>query len=168
MAGIGYLSDRQRRELAIIPRIIWAVVIQDRALESDDASEIERLRSAMSQVCVEPLEGLDDKRARRIANQIDRLARDVVETDLEGQPNAKVVAICWHVLAHLVETGALVIHEGTPMAEAAAILEPAFQHIYGEPAVARSIDKQARRLLAKLQSEGLWTSAPAMGEREMA
>lgn len=143
-------------------------MVQERALESDDASEIERLRSAMSQVCMEPLQDLEPKRAARIANQIDRRARDVVETDLEGQPNAKVIAICWHVLAHLIETGHLVIHEGTPMAEAAEILEPAFAHIYAEPAMARSIHKQARRLLDNLQREGLWTVAPAMGEREAA
>ena len=163
-----YLSDRQRREIGIIPRIIWAVVVQPSALQSDDAAEIERLRNAIDKVCMEPLQGLEPKRAAKIANQIDRLACDVVETDLEGQPNAKVVAICWHVLAHLVETGALEIHEGTPMAEAAEILEPAFAHIYASTYQSRSIDKQARRLLDKLQREGLWTAAPAIGVMEAA
>lgn len=162
-----YLSDRQRRELAIIPRIIWAVIVQDSAVQADDARDIERLRSAMSHVCMEPLDGLDETRSRRIANQIER-ATEAVVGDLEGQPNAKVIAICWHVLAHLIEHGALEIHEGTPMAEAAEILEPAFAHIYAEPVMARSIDKQARRLLDKLHREGLWTAAPAMRERETA
>lgn len=162
---MSYLSDRQRRELAILPRIIWAVVIQERALISDHPKEIEKLRSAMAQVCMEPLEGLDERRARRVANQIERAAQTVV-ADLEDQPNAKVIAICWHVMAHLIETGHLVIHEGTPMAEAAAVLEPAFQHVYDEPAVARSIDKQARRLLERIQAEGLWTAAPSMRAME--
>jgi len=162
MMAASYLSDRQRRELAILPRIIWAVISQESALQADNDDDATRLRELITETCQEPLQGLHGRDRIKVANQIDRLAREIVATDLEGAPNAKVVAVCWHVLAHLVESGALEIHEDTPMAEAAAILEPAFAHIYAEPAVARSIDKQARRLLDRLHSQSLWTIAPAL------
>jgi transposase len=163
-----YLSDRQRREIGVLPRIIYVVITQEGALAEAQDGEDARLIDAMGKVCLEPLEGLDARHATKIARQTTETARRVVWQDLHDAPNAKVIAIVWHVLAHLTATGYLEIHEGSPMAEAAEILEPSFQHVYSSPERARSIDKQARRFLERLQAEGLYRGVPAMGEMEVA
>lgn len=164
-----YLSDRMRRELAILPRILLSVCRQDGSLVEDDPGEIARLRAALDAVNAETFDGLMPRDADKAERQIVRATRAVIlGAGLEDQPNAKIVAAVWQMLAHLIEHEALVIHEGSRMADVVAILEPAHAHVYEAPALARSAEKTARRLLRAMHAEGLWTGVPAMEAREVA
>jgi hypothetical protein len=156
-----YLSDRQRREIAILPRILLSVCRQDGALVEDgDEGSIARLRKALDAVNEEAFAGLMPKEADKAERQIVRATKAVIlRSGLEGQPNAKIVAAVWEVMEHLIASGDLVLYEGTPMAEAVAILGPAHAHVYDSPRLAKSAEKTARRLFQAMQAEGLWTRA---------
>lgn len=157
-----YLSDRQRREIAVLPRILLSVCRQDRALVEDEseAGTIERLRKALDAVNEEAFAGLMPKEADKAERQIVRVTSAVIaRSGLEGQPNAKIVAAVWEVMEHLIKSGDLVLYDGTPMAEAVAILGPAHAHVYESPRLAKSAEKTARRLFQSMQAEGLWTRA---------
>ncbi|MGP9819209.1 hypothetical protein ACTZWW_04270 [Salinarimonas sp. NSM] len=165
------LTDRQRREIAVLPRILWSVCRQDGALVEDgDEGSIARLRAALDAVQEEAFAGLYfPKDLRKAEDQITKATRAViVRAGLEDQPNAKIVAAVWQVFAHLIEHDELAIHDGSPMADVVAILEPAHAHVYESPALARSAAKRARKLLDALHAQGLWTRVPAIGEREVA
>jgi hypothetical protein len=156
-----YISDRQRREIAILPRILLSVCRQDGALVEDgDEGSIARLRKALDAVNEEAFAGLMPREADKAERQIVRTTKAVIlRSGLEGQPNAKIVAAVWEVMERLIESGDLVLYEGTPMAEAVAILGPAHAHVYESPRLAKSAEKTARRLFQAMQAEGLWTRA---------
>lgn len=170
MSAPRYLPDRARRELAILPRLLLMVIRQETALAVEDESdraEIERLRAAMNAVCEEAFAGLTEAEADKIERQILRVTRAViVGAHLEDQPNAKIVAAVWHVLAHLIEFEALVIHDGSPMAEVVRILEPAHAHVYESPAMARAAEKLGRQIFREMQRAGAFAGEPAMGGTE--
>lgn len=147
-----YISDRQRVELAIPARLVFGLVCCN-PFSDPDAPEVEKIKNLMMQACVEPLDGLPEKKVGQLARRIERLHDEIADM-VDQASSLKVSMAFFYMLEHLIERGVLVLWEGSAFGEAITMMTPMFVHGFEEAKVDKSAQKTARKILATLQSHG--------------
>lgn len=161
------LTDRQRVELAVPARLIFGLAVSDCFAPEPDLTpeqlaegqaQVARLRAHLVTACVEPIVDLAPRLQGKLARRIERTVEEIGRY-FDGQDNLKVALCLYYFLADLLEREILVLFEGSAMAEAMALLLPMMEHGFGRERLDASAQKQARRLLARLQAAGLYGAA---------
>lgn len=118
-------------------------------------ARLKQMQELLRRACLEPLEGLNVPVAQVLGNKVDKLHSDIMG-EYENQRADKVAAAVFYFLKDLTDSGYLELWEGSPVAEAAALYVPMIEHVFEEHKLDESAQKQARRILAKLQEKGYY------------
>jgi hypothetical protein len=153
---------KDRVEFALPARMMFAISMSntvafdgpEEAMEQG-RQDLERLRTLLKQASVAPLHGLPLNIAMVVGQQIDRLHNHAM-SDLYNQRGDKVAAAIYYFLKNLIDSEYLELWEGSPVAEAAAMYLPMIEHVFENVKLDESAQKQARRILAKLQERGYY------------
>lgn len=149
---------KERIECAMPARMMYAVahlkafVFVD---ETEGPAQLKQMQDLLQRACFEPLEGLNAPVARVVGNKIDKLHAEVMQ-EYESHRADKVAAAVFYFLKDLTDTGYLELWEGSPVAKAAELYIPMIEHVFEENKLDESAQKQARRILAKLQEKGYY------------
>jgi len=149
---------KERTECALPARMMFAVANLDAFVFVDDVEgplRLERMKALLRVACLEPLKGMAPPVARVIGNKVDRLHTKMME-EYNEQRADKVAAAVFYFLKELTDSGYLELWEGSPVAEAAELYLPMIEHVFEEKALDESAQKQARRMLKKLQEMGYY------------
>jgi len=151
---------KQRTEAALPARMMFAISQMAvfgfaPGMEDQGRRDLERMRALLMRACLEPIEGLPRQMALLLGKQIDRLHNQVM-AEYDQTRADKVAAAVYYILKELTDTGYLELWEGSAMAEAAAIYLPMIEHVFNEERLDDSAQKQARRIIQKLQSKGYY------------
>lgn len=151
---------RERIEAALPARMMFAVSKMpvfgfEEGREDEGRRDLDRMSRLLMQACLEPIEGLPRNLAVILGKTIDRLHCQVM-ADYDKDRADKISAAIYYFLKDLTDSGYLELWEGSPMAEAASIYLPMIEHVFDETKLDASAQKQARRILAKLQEKGYY------------
>lgn len=151
---------KERTEAALPARMMFAISQMSvfgfaPGTEENGKRELERMRALLMRACLEPIEGLPRPMALLLGKQIDRLHNQVM-AEYDKTRADKVAAAVYYILKELTDTGYLELWEGSAMAEAAAIYLPMIEHVFDEERLDESAQKQARRIIQKLQAKGYY------------
>jgi hypothetical protein len=152
---------RDRTECAIPARMMFAIAVQDvfgfePGKEEEGKKTLAQLHLLLKVACLEPLDGLSPKVRLVLSKQIDRIHAKVMD-EYDQTRADKVATAIYYFLKELTDTGYLELWEGSPVAEAAALYLPMIEHVFEEEKLDAAAQKQARRILNKLQGMGLYT-----------
>ena len=150
---MSYLSDRQRVELALPARALWAVV-KCATGENDQANLV--ILNKIQRACKEPLEGLSPKDHRKLSNRIDRVFSEAIEPFSSNVSSGKMGLVIYYLLVDLVDRDILELYTDSPIAEAINELLPALSPIIEIKKVDRSAQRQAEKLFAHLREMGYY------------
>lgn len=151
---------KERVECALPARMMYTIamanvfVIHD-GYEDEAKAAISKLRDLLKVACLEPLDGLGGNVQRVIAKIVDRVHRDVM-SEYSDQRSDKVATAIYYFLKYLTDSGYLELWEGSPVAEAAALYLPMIEHVFEQEKLDSSAQKQARKILTKLQEKGYY------------
>jgi hypothetical protein len=149
-----YLSDRQRVELALPAHVMMGVVI---AGVEDQDDDYRRCVTLLRTAAREPVADLDARKERKIQQRVRRLHHDVVRPySGEGEDVGKFGLIVFFWIAAMVETSYFVFAAGSAIDEALKLYIGAIEHKAREPRVVASAQKQARKMIARLQALGFY------------
>lgn len=153
-----YVSDRQLAESLIPVRFFWDILwhgLSDR--ESDDSVVLLGLVRRAER---EALTGIDEKRAAKILRRARRVNEAVVKPFMEAETHvAKFGLVTYYVLRRLVDAGRLVIADESALdVVQTALLSPegTLSEFANIEKIDASAQKQARKVFATLQAEGLF------------
>lgn len=160
-----YLSDRQRVEMAL-PAVLLHQCVGSCIASAEEkglapSAEEDRLfdreiMHLLTEACAAPLEGLDPRRAAKLAMRIKR-TRDLVMEPYRDDTMMKVFLAVLHVVKLLTDDDAFLLIEGSDFERAITMLLPELEkHDDLWDAVERSGRKQARKILLRLQAAGLY------------
>jgi hypothetical protein len=159
------LTDRQRVELAIPPRLVFGLVVADcfginPESDPDEAQaeldrNVARLKELLAVACAEPLDGLPAGKRSSVARRIERVTNTVAE-EFDQQPAAKIGMALYYFLEDLLQRGVIHLWDGSAFAETMQILMPMFEHGFAIERMDASAQKQARRMREQLQREGYY------------
>lgn len=155
---MSYLSDRQRVELALPAHVMMGVIIAGVEEEDDD---YRRCLALLRTAAREPVASLSDRNARKIQQRVRRLHHDVVRPYAgDGQDVGKFGLIVFFWIKAMVETSYFVFAAGSAIDEALKLYIGAIEHKASEPRVVASAQKQARKMIARLQALGFYPGLP--------
>lgn len=151
---------KERVECALPARMMFAMTMQDvfgfqDGMEEVGRAQLERMRLLLKVASIEPLQQLSGQAALVLSRQIDRVHAQVME-EYDKHRADKVAAAIYYFLKELTDTGYLELWEGSPVAEAAALYLPMIEHVFEEVKLDASAQKQARRIIQKLQEKGYY------------
>jgi len=149
---------KERVECALPSRMMFTIAIQNVFCFNDEVEgkkDLESLRSLLKFAALQPLEGLPNRLRLVVAKQIDRVHASVMD-EYDQQRADKVATTIYYFLKEITDSGYLELWEGSPIAEAAALYLPMIEHVFEIEALDGSAQKQARRVLSKLQSKGYY------------
>jgi len=148
---------RDRVEFALPARMMFAIACSKCVVTTDAEGEakLKKLRTLLTQASVQPLEGLPLNIAMVVGQQIDRLHHQIME-ESDQQRGDKVATAIYYFLKELIDSQYLDLWEGSPVAEAASLYLPMIEHVFDEVKLDQSAQKQARRILNKLQERGYY------------
>lgn len=149
---------KRELECALPARMINAIAMADVFVPTDDPDgpkHLERLRQLSLFAGIQPIEHLAPRVQLVASKHIDRVHAQVTD-ELDGQPGAKVAATIWRFLKEVTDSDYLELYEGSPVAEAAGLFLPMFEHAFEIEALHASAVKQSRKILAKLQTRGYY------------
>ena len=160
-----YLSDRQRIELGLPPRLLRRVLEGAMALQvgaggtvSDDDHECVRM---LREAEFEAFSGLSQGDAAKMQARLDRTQREFLR-EHEQAAIMKVFLLVLYWLHERLEEGTLEMREGTAFDVASSALIgrlSEFEDIWGD--VEKSARKQARRLQDRMRSLGYFRTPAA-------
>lgn len=151
---------KERIECALPARMMYHIASSDvfyiiEGRESEAHALLMQLRDHLETACLEPLQGLAPKVQKIVGWQIDRLHAQVMDGYHDHRAD-KVAAAIYYFLKELTDTGYLELWEGSPVAEAAAIYVTTIEHVFEEGRLDDSAQKQARKIVKKLQERGYY------------
>jgi len=129
------------------------VFVFDEGKEEEGKADLMKMRHLLKVASIEPLEGLSRKIAMVVGKQIDRIHNDVM-AEYDKQRADKVATAIYYFLKDLTDTGYLELWEGSPVADAAEMYLPMIEHVFDQEKLDASAQKQAKRILKKLQDKG--------------
>ena len=154
-----YLSDRQRTELALPAHVMMGVLFA--GVEEQDA-DFERCVTLLKTAAREPVDDLDDRKARKIQERVRRLHHDVVRPySGDGAEVAKFGLIVFFWIKAMVETGYLAFADGSAIDQALRLYVGAIEHKADEAKIVASAQKQARKMIGRLQAQGYYAGLEA-------
>ncbi|WP_244276282.1 hypothetical protein [Methylobacterium indicum] len=163
------LSDRQRVEVAIPAYLLLALtsapgVIVPAGPEMTGKAEvaIAAMKNDLTQACVEPFNDLVGKKQHALLRRVERIGKGVI-AGWGDRPALSVMLTLWYFVKDLTDREVLILWEGSAMARAANTLLPMFAHGFEEQKWDASAKRQAGRLLAQFQAEGLYSGGPLLG-----
>ncbi|MDQ0510916.1 hypothetical protein [Ancylobacter amanitiformis] len=149
-----YLTDRQRAELCLPAHVMMGVLFAG-VVEQD--AEFTRAVELLKTAAREPITDLDDRKARKLLERVRRLHHQVVQPYAgEGEDVAKFGLIAFFWIKMLVESGYFIFAEGSAIDEALRLYIGAIEHKAEEPRVVASAEKQARKMIRRLQAQGYY------------
>lgn len=149
---------KERVECALPAAMMYAIMTLDVFVVVDKEkglAEKERTKALLKKASLEPLDGLPVKVQIVVAKQIDRV-HDAVTKEFDGQKADKVAAAIYYFLKEITDSGYLELWEGSAVAEAAASFLTMIEHVFDNEKLDQSAQKQARRLLSKLNQRGYY------------
>jgi hypothetical protein len=149
---------KERVECALPARMMFALMVQDIFVIVDPVkgtADKDRCMQLLKAACFEPLDGLPNKMRVILAKQIDRIHAHATD-HLDQQRADKVAAAIFYFLKEITDTGYLELWEGSPVAEATALFIPMFEHVFENEKLDQSAQKNARKILTKLQERGYY------------
>lgn len=154
-----YLSDRQRTELALPAHVMMGVLFA--GVDKPD-TDFENCVSLLKTAACEPVGDLDDRKARKIQERVRRLHHDVVRPySADGADVAKFGLIVFFWIKAMVETGYLAFADGSAIDQALRLYVGAIEHKAEEPKIVASAQKQARKMIGRLQAQGYYAGLEA-------
>lgn len=145
-------------EVALPARMMFTISVANVFVYEDEErgkEKLEKMRGLLKFACLQPIERLPMTTRKVAAKHIDRLHAKVMGS-YENQRADKVATAIYYFLKHLTDTGYLELWEGSPVAEAAELYLPMIEHVFEETKLDASAQKQARRILSKLQEMGYY------------
>ena len=148
------LTDRQRVELAIPTRLLYGIAAGNHfscfdasgnVSDKEGFAILHRMRGLLSAACHEPLADLPPAPAAKLARRIERTYRDLIIAEHEAAA-ARVALSILYFVRDLIESEAIILYDGSPVAEASDLLIPMVEYALDNPAIARSARKGAKRL----------------------
>lgn len=151
---------KERVECALPARMMFAMSVQnvfgfEDGKVDEGMRDLNRMRELLKVACLEPLNGLTRQAAIVLSRQIDRVHAQVM-TEYDQQRADKVATTIYYFLKELTDSGYLELWEGSPVAEAAALYLPMIEHVFEQERLDASAQKQARRIITKLQERGYY------------
>lgn len=131
----------------------------------------QKTRKLLIEACGEALNGLYPKtKELSVLKRIERTHHEVIKPYLKADnPDPrKIGLIAFYLLQHLVETGTLIVPEESSFGQALEVMLPALspwsgatdQEVADYDNLNRSAQKQVRKLLINLQTEGYYKHIP--------
>ena len=164
------LSDRRRVEFILPPLLMEALIsgmgarFVRAAAEGDDPAETEtaRVQSAvlLALFAAAVDQAVEDVLPRKRAALIRRAKREAVAVcaELDHAPAVKIAMVVYYLLCDLGPLGFSIV-EGSPLHQAMERLVPLIGHGFAEARRDASAQKQADRLLRRLQVRGWYRPA---------
>ncbi|MDP4026956.1 hypothetical protein Q8W71_30670 [Methylobacterium sp. NEAU 140] len=156
------LTDRQRLELALPACLLFtlsdlpgAFVPADPALAARAEADIAELRENLRTASLEPFADLTPRKRGAVLRRLERVVKGVT-AGWTGQSMLGLALTLWYFLEDLTEREVLLLWEGSAMDRAMRRLVPMFEHGFAERARDAEASEGARRLLARLQADGLY------------
>lgn len=160
-----YLSARHRVEAAILPRLLLGIV-QDGGFKAFDAAGnvvdrgeaeiVGKLAEYLTEASREPLDGLSEVEAAKLARRIDRLAGSIFDV-WRGEPAVKWAIAIMATIRDLHDAGYMLIVDGSAMHRAYELFLPRLDDALAHDRIVRAGEKQSRHLLRDLsQKHGLF------------
>lgn len=161
------ISDHQRVEFLFFPQMLYSIVNSGTIDKSHpDFARCNRHILAARDAA---LHGCDDRRRGNLLRRVHRLDRNVMQHWVGGEIRCdKVGLMVWDVLQAVLDQEYLVLHEGSDVAEALTILTPILEHALEIETLRKSAEKQAPKLLARLQAEGYFLGVTMTDRQEAA
>lgn len=160
--GVTYLSDKRRVELALpaalLHRIFAACIEHSKGSAEGEEFEYDReVITALRVAAIEPLEGLDPRRQRKLAVRVTRMQAQILDP-FEDRPIMVCFLFVLYWLKGLLDDGTLVLIDGSPFEQAVSALIPELsKHEDLWEAMEKSAVKNARKLTQALRGEGFYT-----------
>ncbi|KMO14143.1 hypothetical protein QR78_23975 [Methylobacterium indicum] len=120
------------------------------------------MKNDLTQACVEPFNDLVGKKQHALLRRVERIGKGVI-AGWGDRPALSVMLTLWYFVKDLTDREVLILWEGSAMARAANTLLPMFAHGFEEQKWDASAKRQAGRLLAQFQAEGLYSGGPLLG-----
>ena len=152
MSRLDYLSDRQRVELMLLPMIAQSVVKfgADNPNDPTAIAAIDHFAAAIHEVVA----NLPNKKRYSLLRRASFLHNSVIQPHREaGGRVDKVGLMLYYIIHWSLQSGYLVLHDGTPMAVGLDLLLPALTFSANVVKLDASAHKAAAKLLAALQEE---------------
>lgn len=155
-----YRSDRQIAE-ALLPVTLLHTVVHDGA-DLDDTL-IKQVLTWLTEAGTEVCAGLTPQKATAIMRRVDRIHNHLIDPFKKAEaPLAKVGLTVYYLLERLRDCGYFRLEDGTSLDKAiAAILDEGgtLAQLANVEAADKSAQKQARKLLDALKTDGLYREA---------
>ncbi|VTZ27853.1 conserved hypothetical protein [Methylocella tundrae] len=149
------LTDKARVELALPALVMFDVMTA--GVDDPASPEAREAIDLFAQAAEEPFADLLPPKRRSLERRAERLFEDVMRQHRqEGALVAKAGLVWFYALQRIVAQDYLVLHEGSAMARGMDLIMPALQPAANEPALNRSAEKQAVRLLKRLNWLGYY------------
>ncbi|KMO32898.1 hypothetical protein VQ02_22610 [Methylobacterium variabile] len=113
------------------------------------------MRTDLTRACLEPFNDLVGKKQYALLRRVERIGKGVI-AEWTDRPALSLMLTLWYFVKDLTDREVLILWEGSAMARAADKLLPMFEHGFEQQKRDASAQKQAGRLLARLQAEGLY------------
>lgn len=151
---------KERVEAAMPARMMYAVSKMNvfgftPGREEEGKKDLARMSELLMQASLEPVSGLRRDVALVLGKTIDRLHGQVM-AEYDQTRADKVAAAIYYFLKDLTDSGYLELWEGSAMAEAAGIFLPMIEHVFEEEKLDASAQKQAARIMKRLQEKGYY------------
>jgi hypothetical protein len=165
-----HYNDRQRIELSIPALLLHALVsmaqfavgseghIDAEADQADARAAEQALRRLTGEAMMQPFRGNTPQVEVKLLRRARRETAEVVG-ELDGQSAIKIAMALYYFLVELVDGGYLEVWEGSFVHEAIELLVPMMRDGFAQPDLDASAQKQARRLLQRLQARGWYRPA---------
>lgn len=153
-----YVSDRQLTESLIPVRFFGSILWHGLPNHSDDDAVV--LLGLVRRAEEQATEGLDEKRKQKVIRRSWRINDTILKPFMEAKAHvAKFGLIAYYVLRRLVDAGRLEIVDGSALdvIQTALLNENGTLYEFANiEKIDESAQKQARRVFALLQAEGLF------------
>lgn len=152
VTATGRLTDRQRVERVLFPRMLLSVLVDGVETKDEDYYNCRKLLHAASD---EALVGCaPDKRIQLLRRAL-RVQLAITQPFLkEGVDLAKIGLIEVYVLQRILELGYLELIEGSDFSQALEIFLAGVSHVLNEPKLDASAQKQANKMFVLLREQG--------------
>lgn len=147
------MNDKQRCEIMFVARIMHVIALTGCRFEAEGQHE-KFVRTATDAV-LEPVRDLPVRKAESIRRRVARMEDLTLKPACHKATAEKVLLIGYFFMEGLIEREYLIIHEGSPLRNVTDVLLEAVD-LEDEVAQKRlkNGEKQARKWMEKLQSEG--------------
>jgi hypothetical protein len=151
--AVAYLSEAQRIELLIIPRMLFQVIVGGASVPNHP--EAVAVKNHLKEAILDPLRGLTPEAAAKITRRMERY-HEALCKDLGHHGNAKMALILWHLVRDLLDRSVLVLEEGSALAEALMLMLPMFEYKMDVEQIDKSARKQSEKLLKRFNNDGFF------------